>query len=164
MRQGWLGIVVGLTIGVAVVFVSQGGGNKPAARVPATNASELVTRCMAPLGSAYDRAATQLHASIMSEPAKALDAARGQVANVIQIRLDVCRQALVARRGNDSGSDAQRELARLEPFVVKLSTARARLDDLTRALSSPQPTDAQQKLDALDAAMRELTGSAGSAR
>jgi hypothetical protein len=169
MKQAVIGVVVGLAIGVGVVMMGQrGGDNVPVPRGPdIAKAGELVKRCNAPLGVMYERVVAPLRSHLASEPGKALDAARGQVANVIEIRLGVCQQALAAREAQkhrgSAGPDVYRDIAQLTPFVEKLTVARTRLDELIATLSSPNGSDAQQKLDALDAAMRDATGSAGSA-
>jgi len=162
MKQGWIGVVAGLAIGLTAVFMSQRSPSEPPPRGPG-NGAELTTRCMAPLWEMYDRAAAPLRSNIVSQPSKALEAAQGQVANVVEIRLGVCRQALAARQSEkqgSAGSDVHRDISRLTPFVEKLSVARTRLQELIATLRSPQASDAQQKLDALDAAMRDATGSA----
>jgi hypothetical protein len=166
MKQGWIGVVAGLAIGVAVVFLtSRGRGTSAPVRRPAANAAELVARCTAPLVPTYQRAAAPLREAITSAPRQALDTARGPVTNAIQIRLGVCEQALAAREADRSSAEVSADIARLASIVHLLSVARTRLGELIATLSSPQATDAQRKLDALDAAMRALpdsmTGSAG---
>jgi hypothetical protein len=174
MKHGWIGIVAGLAIGTAAVLLTQHPQAPAPVRKPQANAGELATRCMAPIKPMYDKTAEALHKYLATEPSKALDAARGQVANVIEIRLAVCEQALAIRQSEkasgSAGPEVYRDLARLTPFVEKLRAGKARLDELTQALSSPQPTGAQDKLDALDTAMHAMPddavttpGSAGSA-
>jgi hypothetical protein len=171
MKQGWIGVIAGLAIGFTAVYVGQRDEPPAPVRRPSAKAGELVARCTAPLASSYERAAEPLHQQITSAPARALEAARGPVTNVIEIRLGACKQALAVRqadrRAGATGSDVTRDLVTLEECVVKLATARARLDELIASLSSPQASDAPQRLEALDAAMRALPdamrGSAGSA-
>jgi hypothetical protein len=156
MKQGWIGVVAGLAVGFTAVFLAQRGGNAPTVRRPDAKATaELVTRCHAPLAPAYERAAEPLHRALTTEPGDAMEAAHA-VSTIIEVRLGVCKQALAAREAEKrAGSD----IAQLEQLVVKLATVRARVDELIGALSSSQASDAQQKLDAVDAAMRDATGS-----
>jgi hypothetical protein len=167
MKEGWIGGAAGVAIGVAAVFLSQrGGGTAVPVRRPTANAAALVARCTAPLAPTYERAIAPLRGAVTS--AQAIDTARGPVTNAIQIRLGVCEQALAAREADESSAEVSADIARLSSIVHSLSVARTRLGELIATLSSPQPSDAQQKLDALDAAMRALPdsmrGPAGSAR
>ena len=167
MKEGWIGGAAGVAIGVAALFLSQhGGGTTMPVRRPAANAAALVARCTAPLVPTYERAAEPLRKAITSARAQALDTARGPVTNAIQIRLGVCEQALAAREADKSSAEVSADIARLSSIVHSLSVAHTRLGELIATLSSPQPSDAQQELDALDAAMRALPdsmrGSAGS--
>jgi len=167
MKQGWIGGAAGVAIGVAAVFLSQrGSGTTTPVRRPAANATALVARCTAPLVPTYERAIAPLRSGITSAPRQALDTARGPVTNAIQIRLGVCEQALAAREADERSAEISHDIARLSSIVHTLSVARTRLGELIATLSSPQPSDAQPKLDALDAAMRALPdsmrGSAGS--
>jgi hypothetical protein len=168
MKPGWIGVPAGLAIGFAVVLLSpHGSGTTAPVRRPPAKAAELVARCTAPLGPTYERAAEPLRKAITSARAQALDTARGPVTNAIQIRLGVCEQALAAREADKSSAEVSADIARLSSIVHSLSMARTRLGELIATLSSPQATDAQPELDALDAAMRALPdgmrGSAGSA-
>lgn len=164
MKHAWIGGAAGVALGVTLVAVTQHAAAPPARR-PQGNAAELSARCSAPIAVMYERAAEPLHKYLAAEPAKALDAARGQVANVIQIRLGVCQQALALRQAEKPNGSAEvyRDIARLAPIVDKLDAARARLDELTGALALPHPADAQAKLAALDEAMRALPDGMSSA-
>ena len=166
MKQGWIGVPAGLAIGFVVVLLSQrGGGTTAPVRRPPAKAAELVARCMAPLAPTYERAIAPLRSGIT--PAQARDTARGPVTNAIEIRLGVCEQALAAREADKRSAEVSHDIARLSSIVHTLSVARTRLGELIATLASGQASDAQPKLDALDAAMRALPdsmrGSAGSA-
>lgn len=161
MKQAWLGVAVGLAIGVTAVLLTQGSPPAPApVRTTSPKAGELVARCTAPLVPTYEQAVAAVHAALAAEPAKALAAAQGPVANVIDIRLAVCEQALAVRqadrRRGGSGAEVDRDITRLMPVLEKLRVAHARLRELISALQSPSGSGAAASLDALDAAIREV--------
>jgi hypothetical protein len=157
MKPGFIGIALGLAVGVTAVLVSQRCTVQPPAARRATAAdgrAELLA-CGAggsALALAYDRIAAPVHTYLTSEPSKALDAARGQVANLIDARLHACNLALEVKRTLGSAFDDPR-LPNVPPYIRQLQIAHVRLAELITALQSPTASDAPQKLAALDDAM-----------
>ena len=157
MKPGVVGIALGLAVGVTAVVLSQRGTVQPPAprRATAADGSAALLACGAggsALALAYDRIAAPVHTYLASEPGKALDAARGQVANLIDARLRACNLALDVKRTLGSAFNDPR-LPNVPPYVRQLQIARVRLTELITALQSPATSDAPQKLAALDDAM-----------
>jgi hypothetical protein len=152
MKQGWIGVVAGLAVGTVAVFMTQRGTTEQGPHKPtAAEGSAAIAACDPggpTLAAAYDKVAAPVHTYLTSEPAKALEAARGQVANVLEGRLQACSRALQLNRSIGSADDP-----RLVPYIAHLRAALARLSALITTLQSPQADDAPQKLQALDAAV-----------
>jgi len=156
MKQGWIGVVAGLAVGMTAVFMTQRGPDEARHAPTLAEGSAALTVCD-PGGSglavAYDHVAAPLHTYLTTEPSKALDAARGQVANLLDGRIKVCVHALEVQHALGSAFSDPR-LPKVAPFLDRLHAARNRLTELVTTLQSPQASDAPQKLDALDAALR----------
>ena len=156
MKQGWIGIVAGLAVGTVAVFLTQRGPDQNAPHKPTLDEGRAALVVCDPgstsLGLAYDNIARPLHTYLTTEPSKALDAARGQVANLIDGRIKACVHVLEVQHAVGSAF-TDPKLPAVAPYVQHLHAARTRLDELITTLQSPQASDAPQKLDALDAAM-----------
>jgi hypothetical protein len=156
MKHGWIGVVAGLAVGTAVVLVTQRGSDDGAPHRPTLAEGRAALAACDPgdsgLAAAYDRVAAPVHTYLTSEPAKALDAAHGQVANLLDHRIGVCVHVLEVQHALGSAFTDPR-LPQIAPFVQRLHAARNRLTELVAALQSPQAGDAPQKLEALDAAL-----------
>ncbi len=152
MKQGWIGVVAGLAVGLTTVFMSMRGGDEGPKKPTAAEGSAALATCDPggpTLQAAYAKVAAPVHKYLTSEPAKALDAARGQVANLLDGRIATCVRALEIEHALGSAIDP-----RLAPAIDRLHAARGKLEELITTLQSPQASDAPQKLDALDAALR----------
>jgi hypothetical protein len=126
--------VVLVTLVVVTLVVLRTGGERPPL-VAHPDVDALVGHCD-PQGSSlstmYDRVVDKMPAFIAEDRAKALAAARGQVANVIDGRLSVCEQALAIAQHERRGSAA----AAASAAVEKLDVAHAALLELEAALGS----------------------------
>ena len=160
MKQGWIGVVAGLAVGLTAVFMTQRGGEDGGPRRPtAAEGSAALATCdpgSPAVGAVYDKVAAPLHRYLTSEPAKALEAARGQVANLLDARIAACVRALEVQQARRQASGVDPRIARVAPHLDRLHTARTRLQELIGVLQSPQASDAQAKLDALDAAVHAI--------
>jgi hypothetical protein len=161
MKPGLLGIIIGLAVGFAVVAINMRSGDQapqPPRRPTAADGSAAIGRCEAgasSLGVAYDKVAEPVHRYLTSEPAKALAAARGQVANLMDGTVATCVRAIELSQSVGSTDPRTGPIAR---YLDRLHATRARLEDVITALQSPPGSDASQKLDALDAAVHHLAG------
>jgi hypothetical protein len=149
MKLAWIGVAVGLGVGAAVVYMTQRGTTpeRTAHKPTVAEGSAAIAVCDPggpSLATAYDKIAEPLHTNLTSDPAKALVAARGQVANLLEGRLQACAQALQITRSLGSADDP-----RIIPAIAHIRTSLARLSDVINALQS-NGSDAPQKLDALD--------------
>jgi len=156
MKQGWIGAVAGLAIGLTAVFMTQRGGDQGPRKPTLAEGSAAIATCDpggSALPGAYTKIAAPVHKYLTAEPSKALDAARGQVANLLDARIAACVRVLEVQHELGSAFGDPR-LPQVRSYVEHLHVARARLEDLITVLQSSQASDAQQKLDALDAAMR----------
>jgi hypothetical protein len=142
-----VGVVV--VVGVVAAVLAERPGEPPAA--PAVPKLEpLLVQCDAggsSLARMYDTVSEPAHRFVTSDPARALTAVRGQIANVIAGRLAACERALAVAQHDKRGS----AVTALVPFVERLRLANATLAQLTAALQSG--SDASATITALDAAM-----------
>ena len=156
MKQGWIGVVAGLAVGLTAVFMTQRSGDQGPRKPTLAEGSAAIATCDpggSALPGAYTKIAAPVHKYLTAEPSKALDAARGQVANLLDARIAACVRVLEVQHELGSAFGDPR-LPQVRSYVEHLHVARARLEDLITVLQSSQASDAQQKLDALDAAMR----------
>lgn len=158
MKQGWIGIVAGLAVGTVAVFMTNRGADQsaPPHKVTPDEGRAALVVCDpngTGLGLAYGNIARPVHTYLTTEPAKALDAARGQVANLIDGRIKACVHVLEVQHALGSAF-TDPKLPAVAPYVEHLHAARTKLDELITTLQSPQASDAPQKLDALDTALK----------
>lgn len=154
MKLTWLGVVGGIAIGVVAVILTQGDHTEGRRPPTAAEGSAAVATCD-PGGSglavAYDTVAAPLHKYLTADPQKALAAARGQVANLLDARIAACVRALETQQALGSAFRDPR-LAGVRPQLERLHTARSRLDELITAIET-KAIDRAAKLDAIDAAI-----------
>jgi hypothetical protein len=138
--------IVVVTLVVVSWLMLRSGPHQPAAEAhPQLDA--LLARCDATgssLATSYDKIAEGMPAFIAQDRAKALAAARGQIANVVEGRLTVCEQAMAIAQHDHRGS----AVMAVGPFVEKLDAAHAALRDLETVLDSGSG-DAAARLAAL---------------
>ena len=155
MKQGWIGVVAGLAVGLTAVFMTQRGPDEGRHAPTVAEGSAALAACDpgdSGFAVAYDHIAAPVHTYLTSEPSKALDAARGQVANLLDGRIKACVHVLEIQHALGSAFTDPR-LPRVAPFLDRLHAARNRLTELVTTLQSPQASDAPQKLESLDAAI-----------
>ncbi len=154
MKHGWIGVVAGLAVGVTAVVMTQRGGNDGPRKPTAAEGSAALVTCDpggSGLAAAYDTIAAPVHTYLTTDPPKALAAARGQVANLLDARIGACVRVLEAQQALGSAFRDPR-LGEVRPQLERLHTARTRLEELGNAIET-KAADRAQKLDALDAAM-----------
>ncbi len=154
MKLPLIGVVAGLAIGTAAVVLTS-GDHTDARRPPTVAEGSAALATCDPggpgLAIAYDHVAAPVHTYLTTDPSKALAAARGQVANLLDGRIGACVRVLEAQQALGSAFRDPR-LGEVRPQLERLHTARTRLEDLGNAIET-KAADRAQKLDALDSAM-----------
>ena len=156
MKQGWIGAVAGLAIGLTAVFMTQRGGDQGPRKPTLAEGSAAIATCD-PGGSALPGAYTEIAAPVQSTSRpnrrrrSTPPAARSQTCSM-RGSPRACASLEVQHQLGSAFSDPR--LPQVRSHIEHLHVARARLEDLITVLQSSQASDAQQKLDALDAAMQ----------